>query len=809
MKLAIKAYLVTLILLTLVFAVSAQQRSELDDRNQAPTVGTGGPVGGPTGLFTVYDGSTLRKGEYTFSGAISNYDRDPGDIDITSVPLSFQVGVTNHLELFFTTEGYRGVKVNSPRNLSGFYLPNSQLFINGAFQSPPAIVLAPNGGGPNPFFGQAIFRPTGSAGFVPFPFIGGNAGTFGLQFPFFSGPQFGFPAGTNALIGPAFQGGASVGAFPGLGSVYGSILPGIVFSTQPLINLNGDPSGEGPLGFTLAPAYNPDVPFINRTWGTSSFNSMDFGFKWRWNNNESPIGYGLIGSYRWYLDTADSPSGFNMMQRGAGPGANKGDINLTFFADARLSKYINMSGNVGYTFTTDPEGSVGGTDVTILGRPDELMASVGVDIPANKYLQPIFEFRSLYYVGGHTPNAFDRNVIDGLAGIRIFPRRWWGIGLAYRINFNQQNERSFDDENTPHTATVIFPCLPGVPDCEPTTITNTFTGVPPGFRTSSDPHGFIGQFWIGHRHPRLAEIPNLPANVNSVTLSDMTITLPCAPGTRSRSGGCNDSTTINIATSASDPENDVLTYNYTVSGGRIIGTGANVQWDVTGMAPGTYTVTTGVDDGCGVCGRTDTKTITVEACPDCGPVCACPTVTITGPPDVTSPGNTMTFTANVSGMDVTYNWSVSDGTIESGQGTSSITVRTTLAMAGGNVTATLNIGGTDPACSCTTQFTETAPVAPNPQSVVVDEFGPQNPDQIKARVDNFYIQLNNNPNSRGFIINYGTPAQIKARKAQIDKAIAFRKYDKSRVTYVDGPDTGEGIKTKFILTPPGAADPTP
>jgi len=124
MKLAIKAYLVTLILLTLVFAVSAQQRSELDDRNQAPTVGTGGPVGGPTGLFTVYDGSTLRKGEYTFSGAISNYDRDPGDIDITSVPLSFQVGVTNHLELFFTTEGYRGVKVNSPRNLSGFYLPN-------------------------------------------------------------------------------------------------------------------------------------------------------------------------------------------------------------------------------------------------------------------------------------------------------------------------------------------------------------------------------------------------------------------------------------------------------------------------------------------------------------------------------------------------------------------------------------------------------------------------------------------------------------------------------------------------------------
>src|SRR5213079_762299 len=122
MKLAIKAYVITLMLLTLVFAASAQLRSDKDDRNTAPTVGTGGPVGGPTGLFTVYDGQTLRRGEYTISAALSNYDRDPGNVDITSVPLSFQVGITDHLEFFFTTEAYRGIKINSPRNLSPFYL---------------------------------------------------------------------------------------------------------------------------------------------------------------------------------------------------------------------------------------------------------------------------------------------------------------------------------------------------------------------------------------------------------------------------------------------------------------------------------------------------------------------------------------------------------------------------------------------------------------------------------------------------------------------------------------------------------------
>jgi hypothetical protein len=32
------------------------------------------PPGGPTGLFTIYDGDTLRKGEFTFSIAYSNYD---------------------------------------------------------------------------------------------------------------------------------------------------------------------------------------------------------------------------------------------------------------------------------------------------------------------------------------------------------------------------------------------------------------------------------------------------------------------------------------------------------------------------------------------------------------------------------------------------------------------------------------------------------------------------------------------------------------------------------------------------------------
>src|ERR1044071_2182482 len=117
MRLARRALFAALATLTLCALASAQAlRPETDPRNISPAVGTGGPPGGPTGLFTVYDGQTLRKGEFTFSAAYSNFDRDPGNADFTEIVLSYQVGVNDYLELWFNTDAYRAVKVNSTRN---------------------------------------------------------------------------------------------------------------------------------------------------------------------------------------------------------------------------------------------------------------------------------------------------------------------------------------------------------------------------------------------------------------------------------------------------------------------------------------------------------------------------------------------------------------------------------------------------------------------------------------------------------------------------------------------------------------------
>ncbi|PYU09442.1 MAG: flagellar motor protein MotB [Acidobacteria bacterium] len=54
-----------------------------------------------------------------------------------------------------------------------------------------------------------------------------------------------------------------------------------------------------------------------------------------------------------------------------------------------------------------------------------------------------------------------------------------------------------------------------------------------------------------------------------------------------------------IACNGSDPDNDPLTYSYTATGGQVTGTGANVQFDSTGLQPGTYTVKCAVNDGHG------------------------------------------------------------------------------------------------------------------------------------------------------------------------------------------------------------------
>ncbi|MCM3902331.1 MAG: PKD domain-containing protein [Pyrinomonadaceae bacterium] len=795
MRLATRALIAALATLVLCTAVSAQTlRGPNDPRNQAPTVGTGGSPGGPTGLFTIYDGDTLRRGEFTFSIAYSNYDRDPGDVDITEIPVSFNIGLSDHFELFFNTDAYRGVKVNNPKNLSSFYLPNSQLFFTSTLLgSGPAIILAPIRVTGTTGINGAVFRPAfcpacipvitsigpsvgsrttffiGGQPFIQFPFVGGTGPNFGLT------GNFAAPPYTSVLGAPTASGGSFSAAsnFPGVGSPFGSILPGVVLTTRVQPTTATTLPIIVPDLFTITPSYLPDAPFVNRLYGESAFSTSTIGGNIRFTGPNNPLSLNLIPFYRFYWDKADDAAGFNQLQRGASPGGSLGDFGLVGVVGGRLSRSVHLAANFGYILNSNPESTAfGGGDATLLDRADELITGIGFDFPINQTFQPIAELKSTWYVGGRTPNAFENNPVDLLAGVRVYPRRWFGFSAAYRLHMNPQDT----------------------------------TDIPGGFVQSEDPHGFLTQFWIGHRNARIVPIPNAPPSV-SVSASTSNINLPCESGPSVEGCVPSASKEVQLTAQATDPDNDTLLYTWSVTGGKISGEGRAVNWDLSGVNPGTYTATVEVNDGNQHTANA-AAVVTVTLC-GCAPP-PCPTVAVSCPADV-KVGSPITFTASVtggpSGLTPTYNWSVSAGTITSGQGTPEISVDTA-GIGGQTVTATVELGGVAPECSrtasCSTSITVPEVISP----VKFDEYGDIRFNDEKARLDNYAIQLQNQTGSTGYIIAYGTcegQGQARADRAK-NYLVNTRGIEAGRITTLDGGCRAD-LAVELWIVPTGANPP--
>ena len=144
-------------------------------------------------------------------------------------------------------------------------------------------------------------------------------------------------------------------------------------------------------------------------------------------------------------------------------------------------------------------------------------------------------------------------------------------------------------------------------------ILNTaFTNVPPGFVQSERIGG--GIFPINTSVKNKLNAPSRFENVMTSVLSQTEVHSICP----TNSNPCRDSKqTVEVSTSVLNIDNAVLTYAYTVSGGKIIGQGSKVVWDLSDVKPGTYMITVAVDNLCGVCGTTRTMEVKVIECPNC------------------------------------------------------------------------------------------------------------------------------------------------------------------------------------------------
>lgn len=163
-----------------------------------------------------------------------------------------------------------------------------------------------------------------------------------------------------------------------------------------------------------------------------------------------------------------------------------------------------------------------------------------------------------------------------------------------------------------------------------------------------------------------------------------------------------DELNVKIKVLSQDAKKDNLQYYYTVSGGQITGQGANVIWNLSKVErPGNYTITAGVGISDKIIGKTITKTIELKECPVCDAPCECPTINVTSSEKTVSKGETVEFTADINGGSQdspTFNWTVENGIIIEGQGTTKIKVR---ALSGEKVTAIVDVGNLCAVCPTT------------------------------------------------------------------------------------------------------------
>lgn len=185
---------------------------------------------------------------------------------------------------------------------------------------------------------------------------------------------------------------------------------------------------------------------------------------------------------------------------------------------------------------------------------------------------------------------------------------------------------------------------------------------------------------------------------------------------------------------------------------------------------------------------------------------SCPKISVLGPTSSVRPGEPMTFYALVGNRltnEYTFNWSLSAGTIMLGQGTNSINVDTS-GLSTINVAATVEVAGDKLASTCENRASETGTIVALIHPRPSDQFGKLATGDLRQRIDNLFIELQNDPASEGWIVLYlkrtdSVLTKQKRVKLYADH-VAFRKMAPSRFTFVIT-ETEKENYTEFWIIP--------
>jgi outer membrane protein OmpA-like peptidoglycan-associated protein len=533
-------------------APKPQRSSARDDSEHVPKYVPMPALDGNPGLFTLETGDTLPPGAVDLSIGVNKFSRMPGNITVLQTVPGFGMGFNRWFSVFFQVAADEHIHVDQPSQLS------------------------------------------------------------------LSNATVGFPQYRN--------------------TIYRSILPGT----------------------GIAPAYVEDYPFASHNGG--GVGELDLGFKIGLLSEKRGKPFSLSIRNDFFIPTQSGLSDllrnevqYGRFNYGIGLEASKtilhNSLLVTFNWSYRYRPGEKFS-TIDLLNLPGPPTAPTPISPAVLNLSDEIGVGAGMLVFPGKRLQIITEYTGLIYVRSGIQNTTfgGRDPVDTTTGIRIYPIRRIALDVGYRYSLSLLNHR---DRNgfIVKLAGAYWPEKPREPDQLTLSCSADKSSVVEGSNeavqttaTATDSWGHPLTYTWTANEGKITNGSSPYARWDSEGVAPGTYTLslrvddgagktstcstnvrvdpkPKPPAPTMSCSADRSSVTAGeraqITGTVNDQSNTALRYSWQANGGQIVNaseSSSSVQFDTSGLAPGTYTITGRVENGAG--GAADCSTsVTVEQPP--------------------------------------------------------------------------------------------------------------------------------------------------------------------------------------------------
>ena len=187
----------------------------------------------------------------------------------------------------------------------------------------------------------------------------------------------------------------------------------------------------------------------------------------------------------------------------------------------------------------------------------------------------------------------------------------------------------------------------------------------------------------------------------------------------------------------------------------------------------------------------------------------CPSIQVSSPLVETSPGEMMKFSVLLDELideelKLKYKWSTDKGRIVTNPNDAIIEIGETEYFKGEVISAKLEIHGLPE--NCENNFFGEGAVKAAPKGEAIDEFGNLSSDEMMNRLDNFFVRLQNEPTSTGYIVVYGDSGDATDHQQFIHQHIESREAHTLSIFMVNQREEGD-VRTVLWIVPAGAVFP--